>query len=142
MLDSEQISVLLRVPTLIVCLAVGFLLIPPNLAFASQGSANRLAPGQAVQIGQVNVRSLPSLQASLLYSGRMIPNFQLAVPTTNLASVASGRSATAPSSGVSVTSNLDGVFGGAPNQCGCTPPDPNLGVGTRHVFEAVNIAGI
>jgi hypothetical protein len=43
---------------------------------------------------------------------------------------------------VSVTSTLNGVFGGAPNQCGCTPPDTNLGVGTRHVFEVVNIAGI
>jgi hypothetical protein len=37
---------------------------------------------------------------------------------------------------------LDGVFGGAPNQCGCTPPDTNVGVGTQHVFEVVNIAGI
>ncbi len=37
---------------------------------------------------------------------------------------------------------LNGVFGGAPNPCGCTPPDPNSGVGPRHVFEMVNIAGI
>ncbi len=132
----------MRVPTLIVCLAVGFLLIAPNLAFASQNSANRPAPGQAVQIGQVDVRSLPSIQPSLLGSGKVIPNFQLSIPTTNVASVVTGSSTTAPSSGVSVTSNLDGVFGGAPNQCGCTPPDTNVGVGTRHVFEVVNIAGI
>jgi hypothetical protein len=70
-----------------------------------------------------------------------MPNFGLSALTTAVP-VVTGASTTAPSSGVSVTSTLDGVFGGAPNQCGCTPPDTNVGVGTRHVFEVVNIAGI
>jgi hypothetical protein len=74
-------------------------------------------------------------------SGRAIPGFVLPAQTTAVP-VVSGSSTASPSSGVSVTSTLDGVFGGAPNQCGCTPPDPNVGVGTRHVFETVNIAGI
>ena len=132
----------MRVPVFVVCLAVGFLLITPNLAFASQAPVNRLAPGQAVRIGQVDVRGLPSIQASLVGSGRIIPNFGVSVQAGVSIPMVTGISATAPSSGVSVTSTLDGVFGGAPNQCGCTPPDTNLGVGTRHVFEVVNIAGI
>src|SRR5260370_41468316 len=132
----------MRVPALVVCLAVGFLLIAPNLAFASQSSANRLMPGQTVRIGQVSVRSLPSIQASVSGSGRVIPNFGLTVQTAAAGPIVTVSSTTAPSAGVSVTSNLDGVFGGAPNQCGCTPPDPNVGVGTKHVFEVSNIAGV
>ena len=132
----------MRVSALVVCLAVGFLLVTPNLAFASQNSSNRLAPGQAVRIGQVDVRSLPSIRAGVQDSARVVPNLEPSLQTTIPVAVTNGGSTSAPSSGVSVTSNLDGVFGGAPNQCGCTPPDPNLGVGTRHVFEAVNIAGI
>ena len=132
----------MRVPTLVVCLAVGFLLIAPSLAFASQNSANRVTPGQAIRIGQVDVRSLPSIRAGPQDSGRVIPNLAPSVQTSTPLVVASGASTTAPSQGVSVTSNFDGVFGGTPNQCGCTPPDTNVGVGTRHVFEVVNIAGI
>ena len=93
-------------------------------------------------MGQVDIRGLPSIQASLLGSGRTIPNFPLSVQTGAAVSVDRASSTAAPSSGVSVTSTLDGVFGGAPNQCGCTPPDPNVGVGTRHVFMVANIAGI
>jgi hypothetical protein len=131
----------MRVHRLLVCVALAFLFITPNLTFASQASANRQAPGQAVRIGEINVGRLPPIQASLSGSGKIIPNFVSSVQAST-ESVVSASSTTAPSSGVSVTSNLDGVFGGAPNQCGCTPPDTNLGVGTRHVFEVVNIAGI
>lgn len=37
---------------------------------------------------------------------------------------------------------LDGASGSSPNPCGCSPPDPNNGVGPNHVFEMVNLAGI
>lgn len=132
----------MRILPLIVCLAVSFLLVTPSLAFASQASATRFAPGRAVQIGQVDVHSLPSVQSDMLSSGRIIPNFGPSPQTGRAVSVASGSSINPVSSGVTVSSTLNGVFGGTPNPCGCTPPDTNLGVGTRHVFEIVNIAGI
>jgi hypothetical protein len=37
---------------------------------------------------------------------------------------------------------LEGAPGDPPNPCGCSPPDPNAGVGPNHVFEMVNLAGI
>jgi hypothetical protein len=75
-------------------------------------------------------------------SARAIPNFGLASPSSGTSSAVNSGSVTFSSSGVSVDLTLNGVFGGAPNQCGCTPPDPNSGVGPRHVFMTANIAGI
>jgi hypothetical protein len=117
-------------------------LVIPTTAHASQTGGTQRSAGSAFQIGQVNVRNLPLAQISSPASARAIPNFVPASPTSGTGLAVNKGSVTFSSSGVSVDLTLNGVFGGTPNLCGCTPPDPNSGVGPRHVFMTANIAGI
>ena len=122
-------------------LAVSILLAVPSAAHASQANSNRQSVGLASQIGQVTVRNLPLAYTGLLETTRTIPNFSPA-SQTGAGLVSNTGSAASSSAVVNVGLTLNGVFGGVPNPCGCTPPDPNSGVGPRHVFMTANIAGI
>ena len=127
---------------LVLVLALSVMLAIPTLALAAHASAaGLLSFGSAYQTGRVNVRDLPEAHDSLQGPTRTVM-FPGPIASAAGSSVASGSSVRSLSTTVTATNVLDGVFGGAPNQCGCTPPDTNLGVGTRHVFEVVNIAGI
>ncbi len=114
----------------------------PTLAFATHASGTgQLTYSSVSQTGSVNVRELPAAHDSLQNPTRTITFLGPAVKTES-SSVASGSSVHSFSSTVTATRVLEGVFGGPPNQCGCTPPDTNAGVGPTHVFEVTNIAGI
>src|SRR2546425_8498915 len=56
------------------------------------------------------------------------------------------KTVTAPATATPLTPTvglvLEGAVGGAPNPCGCTPPDGAVGAGPNHVFSMVNTAGI
>jgi len=130
----------LRKFRIIMCLAISLLLAVPFSVHAAQTSSP--FAGFTHQVGQVNVRNLPPAQIGAQISPRTIPNFALPDQTSVTSLSANAGSVTFSSSGVIVSSTFNGVFGGAPNPCGCTPPDPNLGVGPRHVFMTANIAGI
>ena len=125
---------------LVVSLALAFLLAIPTVAFASSNSGNHLTPGTAHVVGVVNVAGLPLARGTLAARTLSVLAPSAAASSSNAGPQAS--LATSSGSGVSVGLTLNGVFGGAPNPCGCTPPDTNVGVGPRHVFEMVNIAGI
>lgn len=132
----------MRISALVLCIAIGFIILAPGITFGSQSSASRGSQGKAVEIGAVTVQNLPNVQDGQASSLKTIPNFTPSSVSLNSQSVAKGSSISPTTPGVTVSTNLNGVFGGAPNPCGCTPPDPNLGVGPKHVFMMANIAGI
>jgi len=132
----------LRKLAVIVLLAVSILLAIPGAAHASQTSNTHLFPGSASQVGLVTVRNLPLVQFGVQASARTMPSLGQPSQTSATTLVANPGSVSSPVSSVTVGLTLNGVFGGAPNPCGCTPPDSNLGVGPRHVFMTANIAGI
>ena len=125
---------------LVVSLALAFLLAVPTVAFASPSGGNHLTPGAARLVGVVNIASLPLAHGTL--TSRTMSMFAPSAASSSSSVGPQAPLATSSGSGVSVGLTLNGVFGGAPNPCGCTPPDTNVGVGPRHVFEMVNIAGI
>ncbi len=114
----------------------------PTLAFAAHASGiGQLSFGSVSLSGRVNVHNLPVVHDTLQSLTGTAASLNSVVRTGD-SSVASGTSVVSFSATVTATQVLDGVFGGAPNPCGCTPPDPNVGVGPRHVFEVANIAGV
>ncbi len=127
---------------LVLVLALSVMLAIPTLALTARASGNsQLSYGRLDQTSRVNVRDLPTVHDSLQGLTRTITSLAPIVKTVG-SSVAPGSSVRSLSSTVTTAQVLDGVFGGAPNQCGCTPPDPNAAVGPKHVFEVTNIAGI
>ena len=127
---------------LVFYVAITIVLAAPNLSLAAHGSTDsHYVSGQIHETGQVNVHDLSQIVGVAQSSGRSIPLLAPAQagPSTGVSKVSS---ITVVTSSITTNLVLNGVFGGAPNQCGCTPPDTNLGVGPRHVFEVANIAGI
>jgi hypothetical protein len=132
------------------------LLIPTAAARTPAGSIT-LTSGTTSLIGSVNVSNLPATsqyttntnQAPLHSQGAQAFDQGKAqvgqsgyIPTgesTNI--VATAPSVPTPQT-VTVGLILEGAPGGAPNPCGCSPPDVIAGAGPNHVFEMVNLAGI
>ena len=126
----------------------------------NQGTSQTiLLPGQARLVGTVTVRSLPETgtasvgqgASQVMYSQGAQAFAQAKNATEQAGFVPPGEatktivsSSTTSPQVPSATVNLvlQGVPGGSPNPCGCTPPDPNNAVGPNHVFEMVNEAGI
>ena len=121
-------------------------------------NSTQLSPGHANLLGSVSVRDLPGTSTSIgersvlpiLYSQGSQAYDQGKNESAQPGYVPSGESsktiATAPITTATLSTSvnlvLEGVPGGSPNPCGCTPPDPNDAVGPNHVFETVNVAGI
>ena len=118
----------------------------------------QLLPGEANFAGTVDVRDLPATSASGGGQGvvpYMHPQGSSAfdqgknetaqsgyVPPGEGSKTVTTTSITPETLSATVNLVLDGVPGGSPNPCGCSPPDPNNAVGPNHVFEMVNLAGI
>jgi Concanavalin A-like lectin/glucanases superfamily len=137
---------------------VGFLLLGPQF-FPVSSSSGQWVPGQATLVGNVNVLALPGASLSQTSQGPGVnaplePQGSLAFNQSKAQVGGQGfvppgestKTVVSPSgvSPLTVTPNLvlEGASGGSPNPCGCSPPDPNAGVGPNHVFEMVNLAGI
>src|SRR5215472_6110755 len=104
----------MRKLNLTVCAIITLFLASPNLVLASYSSANGQSHGQALRIGEVNVQGLPSVKDSTTSPVKTIPNLTPSIGTIGVSSVAAGIATSSVGSAVSVTSTLDGVFGGAP----------------------------
>jgi hypothetical protein len=115
-------------------------------------------PGQAFLVGSVNVQNLPDAVfwdhaqtvMPILYpqgsqtidQGKNETEQVGFVPAGETSKTITASPAVPQTSSASVNLVLEGVSGGSPNPCACTPPDPNDAVGPNRVFEMVNLAGI
>src|SRR6266852_5069166 len=133
------------------------LLIPTASAADSPATSTTLTSSTISLIGTVDVSNLPQTsqqttnvnQAPLHSQGAQAYD-QAKAQAEQSGYVPAGESAktvaTAPSTPSPQTTTvgliLEGAVGGAPNPCGCTPPDGAVGAGPNHVFSMVNTAGI
>ena len=133
------------------------LLIPTARATTSPASSTTLTSGTISLYGTVDVSNLQQSvqqgtnanQAPLHSQGAQAYDQAKAQAEQN-GYIPAGESAktvaTAPSTPSPQTTTvglvLEGAVGGAPNPCGCTPPDGAVGAGPNHVFSMVNTAGI
>ncbi len=125
-------------------------------AQAKQPTNTDLTSGEIYLIGQVDVRNLPEASGTALGNNNIQPVHhvnpqafaQEKAQADSHGFVPPGQSKkviVSPSTASNIVSSnliLEGAPGNLPNPCGCSPSDANVGVGTNHVFEMVNLAGI
>ena len=133
------------------------LLIPTASAANSPTTSTTLTSSTTSPYGIVDVSNLPQIDQPTTNVNRA-PLHSQGVQAYDQAKAQAGLNgyvpagesaktvATAPSNPTPQTTTvgliLEGAVGGAPNPCGCTPPDGAVGAGPNHVFSMVNTAGI